>query len=422
MKTIQIKTELFGKDDVFRVLGVSHATGYPSLLVGPAGTGKTKAILDYSKALSYDDKLNPQENWAKIMQEAFILEADEGTRSNEVKGRIDVKKLLEDGTYQMNSPITKAKFILINEVDKASPGLRNAFLGVMNERVLFNGMEKIRCDWELFCGSCNILNTDVAEIPFWDRFVFTYDVSRVGAGQLLKYFTRKKSHKVIKLNIPSPKEVNEIAAQIPVDKLKKFMDVGYDSITDRTASYVPRIIAAVSVVYDLALGRAMMKSMELLLDANKSKALSKIIEPPEFATIRSQIEIIMTLQDYDQVVDMVENVKQSCISAGKKGILAQSDLEELQVELNTALLNNHTYTEQAAAKTTTTSDPYQGDVQDAEVIEDTGNKTLSDLSEQIGYGDMELQLESTVPSSKRATDKDSSPKNPVNRIAKATKK
>ena len=289
MKQIKVKTALFGKDDVFRVLGVSHATGYPSLLVGPAGTGKTKAILDYSKALSEDPKLSPQENWAKIMQEAFILEADEGTRSNEVKGRIDLKKLLEDNEYKMNSPITQAKFILINEVDKASPGLRNAFLGVMNEKVLFNGMEKIRCDWELFCGSCNILNTDIAEIPFWDRFVFKYDVSRVGSGQLLKYFTRKKPHKEIKLNIPSPKEVDEIAAQIPIDKLKKFMDIGYDSITDRTASYVPRIIAAVSVVYDLALGRAMIKSMELLLNANKSKALSKIIEPPEFANIRSQI-------------------------------------------------------------------------------------------------------------------------------------
>ena len=349
MKTIEIKTGLFGKDDVFKILGVAHATGYPVLLIGPPGTGKTRALLDYSKALVHDPKLSPKENWMLANKSSFILETDEGTRSTEVKGRINVKELLINHHYEISAPIVDAKFVLINEVDKASPGLRNSLLGVMNEKVLFNGIEKVKCHWQLFAGSCNILKIEEDQKPFWDRFVFKQNINRVTKNQLLKYFRQKKKDKTLKLNIPTPQEVDQIAAQIPSDKLQKFLDVAYEKMSDRTITFLPRIIAAVSVVYNLALGRAMIQTMKLMLGDSESKQLSKLIEPAELATIRSKIEIVMTLQDYDQIKDMIKDVEQECIASAKKGVLTKSDVEELTTELNAALNNNPAYTNHEAA-------------------------------------------------------------------------
>ena len=384
MKTIQVKTELFGKDDVFKVLAVAHATGYPVLLVGPPGTGKTRALLDYSKALVHDPAKTPKENWMEANKSSFILETDEGTRSTEVKGRINVKKLLVDNDYELTSPIVDAKFVLINEVDKASPGLRNSLLGIMNEKVLFNGIEKIRCHWQLFAGSCNILKIEEDQKPFWDRFVFKQNINRVSKNQLLKYFRQKKKTKVLSIDIPSRAEVDQIAEQIPNDKIQKFLDVAYDKMSDRTVTFLPRIIAAVSVIYKLSLGRAMIQTIELMLDKDASKQLSKLIEPAELATIRSKIEIIMTLQDYDQIKDMISDIEQECIASAKKGVITKSDVEELTSEMNVALQSNPAYTKKDAANM---EDLYSDDDSST-----SGKVDLSAATSQVGYGDVNVDV------------------------------
>jgi MoxR-like ATPase len=396
MKTIHIKTGLFGKDDVFKILGVAHATGYPVLLVGPPGTGKTRALLDYSKALMHDPALNAKENWMIANKSSFILETDEGTRSTEVKGRINVKKLLLNHDYEITAPIVNAKFVLINEVDKASPGLRNSLLGVMNEKVLFNGIEKVKCHWQLFAGSCNILKIEEDQKPFWDRFVFKQDISRISKNQLLKYFRQKKKEKTLNLDIPTPAEVEQIAEQIPSDKLQKFLDVAYEKMSDRTVTFLPRIIAAVSVIYKLALGRAMIQTMKLMLGDKESKQLSKLIEPAELATIRSKIEIVMTLQDYDQIKDMIKDVEQECIASAKKGVLTKSDVEELTNELNQALNSNPAYTNHDMEAM---SDMYADDVEDqgpvtaSDPVVVTADADLSAaVNQSVNYGSVDVNV------------------------------
>ena len=85
---------------------------------------------------STDKKINFRTTGSVIKFEGFlkvyeVQETDEDTKASEVKGRIDMKKLLEQNTYDLTSPVANAKFVLINEVEKASSGLRNSLLSIM---------------------------------------------------------------------------------------------------------------------------------------------------------------------------------------------------------------------------------------------------------------------------------------------------
>lgn len=363
MKKLEIITRLQGKEDVFRVLAVAHATGKPVLLVGPPGTGKTRALLDYSFAVYNDPTKTHEQNRANSINNSFILETDEDTKASEVKGRIDMKKLLEQNMYDLTSPIASAKFVLINEVEKASSGLRNSLLSVMNEKVLFNGIKKLKCHWELFCASCNSINKDEAEAPFWDRFVFKTTVSRITPSQITSYLIKGNKEKKIFLNLPEKEEIEQLASTLPEDKLKIFVKELYPLLTDRTLSYTPEIIAAVAVIYDLNPARAMVQTASLLAGSNVATTLAQKLEPAEVAFIRAQIELIVSMTDYDSITQAITKIEKEVVQLAGSGKLQPSDIEELQVELTKVLDNNSAYTPSEDAvsdlSTRTSGDIYQ---------------------------------------------------------------
>ena len=102
-----IKTKLIGKQELFSVLALGEACKLPVLLLGEPGVGKTQALLDYAAA-KYDY------NIAQVREHTFVIELDEGTKTSEIKGRVNMKSLLEDKEYKIEAPIANSKFILIN--------------------------------------------------------------------------------------------------------------------------------------------------------------------------------------------------------------------------------------------------------------------------------------------------------------------
>jgi len=352
MKNISIKTGLLGRQETFKILAVGHVTGYPVLLEGPPGVGKTRALLDYSMALNGGSA-------TKALEDTFILETDEGTRPAEIKGRVNMEKLLAPGfdakgvalapIYELDSPISRAKMILINEIDKANPGLRNSMLGVMNEKMLFNGKDKVYCPWELFCSAVNSIPKEEAGNPFWDRFVLKHKVSRLQKNQLLQYYKTGGAKTDVDINLPESHEIDEFITKnlAGSDTLRLFVEATYQDLSDRSLSYAPRIIAAVSYVYDMTVKKAIIKTCEILTSAEKAKSLAAKLEPAEISAIRNKIDYIKSLQNYDQILAHIEEIKEAAKKAAKHADVSKADMEEIAQDLNKTLQAHPVYSASA---------------------------------------------------------------------------
>ena len=93
MITRKIKTSLVGKDELFKVIALGESTRMPILFVGVPGVAKTQTLIDYAAAMSGYDK-------EAARRDTFVLELDEGTKSSEIKGRVNMESLLVDKKYK----------------------------------------------------------------------------------------------------------------------------------------------------------------------------------------------------------------------------------------------------------------------------------------------------------------------------------
>jgi hypothetical protein len=267
MEIRKIKTKLVGKESVFNILALSEATGLPVLLLGEPGVGKTQTLLDYAAA-------KYQYNREAVRKNTFVIELDEGTKTSEIKGRVNMKSLLEDKEYKIDAPIADAKFLLINEVDKGTSGVRNTLLSVMREKALFYGDTIKKCKWEVMAGSCNVIPNDELENPFWDRFVLTEKVVRVGLDVMKDMWNKGESTQEIIINVPSKEEVD--SCKIDKKLMDKFLAAIYTSASDRTIYQIPRIVQATKLVYSMTDSQAIIKVCELVAPDKLGEVASKL--------------------------------------------------------------------------------------------------------------------------------------------------
>lgn len=330
-----VKTRLRHKDEWFKMIAVAEACKLPILLIGPPGTGKTNTLLDYAAA-KYPVK---EEAHAKC----FIIEVDEGTKSTEIKGRIDVEKLVTQHKYDVIAPIVDAEFVLINEVDKASSSFRNSMLGCMNERELMQGHARVPLQWDVWCASCNVIPEDEKGSPFWDRFAIKVQVDRLSKAQLSKMICDDSNNgnlaaHEIELIIPTKEEIEAM----PLDpvKFKKFIEHTHSLLSDRTLTHVPNIVRAIQIVYSLPEASALVKACSILANLAASKALSNDIEPKELIAIRENIEKAQQLVDGKDLVKLVAQVKQAIKDGEATGVIDAPTKAALIEELKQKLAAN----------------------------------------------------------------------------------
>ncbi len=298
MQNLHIRTRLMGREETFRLLALSQATRLPAVLIGPKGVGKTQALLDYAAAF-YNG------NREQAIAESFILEFDEGTRTSEVKGHPDMNALLTQHKFVRDSPITSAKYVMLNEIDKASAGCRTSLYGIMNERMLFDGGHKTPCQWEVLVGAVNQIPQDEADNPMWDRFVLKQELTRLSPEQMLNYFQEQHAvrtseeagadleqfHELV-LHLPSQEEMDAVVFK--PEALSAFINVCHKHLSDRTLTYVQRLASAAVYVYGVPPTRALVQVCALLTSTAIAKELSKKIEPQQVTDIRSKIEMMAT--------------------------------------------------------------------------------------------------------------------------------
>lgn len=333
----KIDTSLIGKEEVFRMLGLAEATGLPVLLEGPPGVAKTKAVIDYAKAYLLKSGKATEEDF---MSKIFILETDEGTKQSEIKGMPDFDKLFTQNKYELFAPIAAAEIVIINEVDKASSAIRNAMLGVMAEKFLFSGKHKIKCNWKLFVGTCNEIPKDEIGSPFWDRFMLKMSVSRVGAGEMAKYYKEgdKAYAKKISVNVPSIAEMASVS--VSPNKMEKFLDVAYTDLSDRTLTFVPKLTKATSFIWDCSVDRALIKVADIMIGKTAGTKLGEKLTSTEMKVIFNKIEFLKSHNDKRNLDLAVAEIEMLVQGYSSKNLLDTEQIDELQTTLQ-YMLNNH---------------------------------------------------------------------------------
>jgi MoxR-like ATPase len=333
----QIETSLINKEEVFKMLALAEATGLPCLLIGAPGVAKTKTVLDYAKAwLNRDGKMTAKDFAEKI----YILETDEGTKASEIKGMPDLGKLFTDNEYSLSTPIADAEIVIINEVDKASSAIRNAMLGVMNEKFLFNGKHKIPCKWKLFVATCNEIPKEEKNSPFWDRFMLKHTVNRVSAGEMIKYYNKggREYREKFTIGIPNKAEINEV--DIPVTKLEKYMEVGYNHSSDRTLTFVPTLSKAVSYIWDISVDKALVKTAQIMIDQTAGSELQNKLMSPEVKAVMSKVEMLHSYQTNEQLELAIAEIEGLVNTYATRGIMDSGQVNEIEISMQ-YILQNH---------------------------------------------------------------------------------
>lgn len=333
----QIETSLINKEEVFKMLALAEATGLPCLLVGQPGVAKTKTVVDYAKAwLNRDGKMTAKDFAEKI----YILETDEGTKASEIKGMPDLGKLFTDNEYSLSTPIADAEIVIINEVDKASSAIRNAMLGVMNEKFLFNGKHKIPCKWKLFVATCNEIPKEEKNSPFWDRFMLKHTVNRVSAGEMIKYYNKggRDYREKFNIGIPNKQEINEV--DIPVAKLEKYMEVGYNHSSDRTLTFVPTLSKAVSYIWDISVDKALVKTAQIMIDQTAGSELQNKLMSPEVKAVMSKVEMLHSYQTNEQLELAIAEIEGLVNTYATRGIMDSGQVNEIEISMQ-YILQNH---------------------------------------------------------------------------------
>ena len=335
LETRTINSSLIDKEDVFKMLALAEATSLPILLVGKPGTAKTKTVIEYSKAWLQKD--NTKVTNTDFMNKLYILETDEGTKSSEVKGLPDLEKLFTENKYETIAPITTADIAVINEVDKASSNIRNSLLGVMNEKFLFNGKHKLPCKWKLFVATCNEIPKDEVSSPFWDRFILKMNVSRISAGQMIKYYgaDNKNYQEIIELGIPNKDELANVI--IPISKLEKFLQVSYSNLSDRTLTYVPLLTKAVSLIWNISVDKALVKVASIMINNNAASDLQNKLYSTEIKHILNKIETLQSYNSQDALQQALVEIENLTSSYAANGTINQEDVNEIETTLSYVL-------------------------------------------------------------------------------------
>ena len=365
-----IDTSLINKEEVFKMLALAEATGLPCLLVGQPGVAKTKTVIDYAKAwLNKDGKMTAKDFAEKI----YILETDEGTKASEIKGMPDLGKLFTDNQYELSTPIADAEIVIINEVDKASSAIRNAMLGVMNEKFLFNGKHKVPCKWKLFVATCNEIPKEEKNSPFWDRFMLKHTVNRVSAGEMIKYYNKggRDYRERFNIGIPNKQEINEV--EIPVTKLEKYMEVGYNHSSDRTLTFVPTLSKAVSYIWDISVDKALVKTAQIMIDQTAGSELQNKLMSPEVKAVMSKVEMLHSYQTNEQLELAIAEIEGLVNTYATRGIMDSGQVNEIEISMQ-YILQNH---------------PAR--------VDNTNNTELEDMMSEVESMPMEAVMEASNP-------------------------
>jgi MoxR-like ATPase len=308
MVTRQIKTNLISKRSLFRMLALAEATKLPVLFVGPPGVGKSAAIRDYYTAPVVDAEGNVT---SCDLDCIFHTQTHVDSRVSDILGGIDKAQFLENKKVTFYSALAEAEVVDIDEIDKAPSGIKNALLSAANEKVVTFGPTKIQCNWKLFVASCNNMSKDPQEAAFWDRFILRWNVNSISITDMITYFKQGGKNAEFDEHVVVPDEFDIQAKIEAIDErmLDAFIDVTYRELSNRTMTFVPKIVAAISYIWKCSLRKAFVVAADILVGSNAAKALGNKIKSNHIKEIENLIQDLSASSDLNECKTKVQRIE-----------------------------------------------------------------------------------------------------------------
>jgi MoxR-like ATPase len=162
-----LKSRYFERDDVIDGAFCALLTGSHLLLIGPPGTAKSQLANEICRKIT----------GARYFQ--WLL--TKFTTPEELFGAVSLKGLENDEYRRVTAgKLPEAHIAFLDEVFKASSSILNTLLTIMNERIFYNGTEKVRIPLISLFGASNELPSEEDELEaLYDRFLLRYVVDYI---------------------------------------------------------------------------------------------------------------------------------------------------------------------------------------------------------------------------------------------------
>ena len=162
------KDAFIERENEFECLATALISEDPIVYVGPPGTGKTRMVTEFAKAIG---------------RSFFVYLITRYTTPDELFGHFSLKALKERDSYerQMTGKLPDCEVVFTDEVFKAPSPLLNALLTVLNEgEVDIGNGQRVKTKTQLFVGASNEYPFDDESLnALWDRWIFRCHVDDI---------------------------------------------------------------------------------------------------------------------------------------------------------------------------------------------------------------------------------------------------
>jgi ribosomal protein S20 len=176
--------------------------------------------------------------------------------------------------------------------------------------------------------------------PFWDRFMLKMTVGRVSPGEMSKYYSKgaRNYRENFTIGIPNSAEVESV--EIPLNKLDKYLEVGYTASSDRTLTFVPRLAKAVSYIWDVSVDKALVKTAQIMISQTAASELQNKLMSAEVKAVMSKVEMLHSRNTNEELELAVAEIESLVNTYASRGTMDQTQVEEVEISM-AYILENH---------------------------------------------------------------------------------
>jgi ribosomal protein S20 len=165
-------------------------------------------------------------------------------------------------------------------------------------------------------------------------------VNRVSAGELVKYYNKgaRNYREKFSIGVPNNAEIDKV--EIPVNKLEKYLEVGYQHSSDRTLTFVPKLTKAVSYIWDISVDKALVKTAQIMIGQSAGSELQNKLMSPEVKAVMSKVEMLHSYTTNEQLELAIADVESLINTYVSRGIMDETQVEEIELSMQ-YILSSH---------------------------------------------------------------------------------